>query len=386
MNSTDDLANRRQRQTGEVESFDTVVIGGGQAGLSVGYYLAKHGRPFVILDANERTGDSWRNRWDSLLLFTPARLNGLPGMRFPASGGTFVTKDAMADYLEAYAERMNLPVRRGVKVDGLSRQGERFVVTAGGLKFEADNVIVAMANYQVPRVPAFAKDLDPAIVQIHSEDYRNPSQLKEGPVLVVGAGNSGADIAIEVSKTHPTVMAGKEFGHVPFRIEGFFARNVLVRLVRFVGHRIMTVRTPIGRKIRPKFLVGAAPLVRVKPDDLIAAGIERVPRVAGVRDGAPMLEGERVLDVANVIWCTGFRPGFSWIDLPILGDRQEPMHECGVVPQEPGLYFVGLHFLYAATSDTITGVQRDAKRIAKHAASRVPSNRPATLQAKVQSA
>ncbi len=386
MNSTDDLANRRQRQTGEVESFDTVVIGGGQAGLSVGYYLAKHGRPFVILDGNERTGDSWRNRWDSLLLFTPAHLNGLPGMRFPASGGTFVTKDAMADYLEAYAERMNLPVRRGVKVDGLSRHGETFVVTAGGLKFEADNVIVAMANYQVPRVPAFAKDLDPAIVQIHSEDYRNPSQLKEGPVLVVGAGNSGADIAIEVSKTHPTVMAGKEFGHVPFRIEGFFARNVLVRLVRFVGHRIMTVRTPIGRKIRPKFLVGAAPLVRVKPDDLIAAGIERVPRVAGVREGAPMLEGGRVLDVANVIWCTGFRPGFSWIDLPILGDRQEPMHEGGVVPQEPGLYFVGLHFLYAATSDTITGVQRDAKRIVKHAASRVPSSRPATPQAKVRSA
>jgi putative flavoprotein involved in K+ transport len=386
MNSADDLAARRQHRPDEAESIETAVIGGGQAGLSVGYYLAKAGRPFVILDANERTGDSWRNRWDSLLLFTPARFDGLPGMRFPASGGTFVTKDQMADYLESYAERMNLPVRRGVKVDGLSRRGDRFVITAGELTFEADNVIVAMANYQVPRVPTFAKDLDPSIVQIHSKDYRNPSQLIEGPVLVVGAGNSGADIAIEVAKSHPTVMAGKEFGHVPFRIEGFFARNVLIRLVRFAGHRVMTVKTPIGKKIRPKFLAGAAPLVRVKPNDLIGAGIERVSRVAGVLAGAPMLEDERVLDVNNVIWCTGFRPGFSWIDLPILGDRQEPMHEGGVVSQEPGLYFVGLNFLYAATSDTVTGVQRDAKRIAKHAASRNEARQPAAVRAEVRSA
>ncbi|MDQ5875147.1 MAG: NAD(P)/FAD-dependent oxidoreductase, partial [Actinomycetota bacterium] len=267
MNGATDLGDLRQRHSDEPERIDTVVIGGGQAGLSAGYYLAKQGRPFVILDANERTGDSWRNRWDSLLLFTPARFDGLPGMPFPASGGTFVTKDAMADYLETYAEQMDLPVRRGVKVDGLSRQGDKFVVSTGDLRLEANNVIVAMANYQTPRVPAFAKDLDPGIVQMHSKDYRNPEQLQEGPVLVVGAGNSGADIALEVARSHPTVMAGKEFGHVPFRIEGFFARNFLIRLVRFAGHRVMTIGTPIGRKIRPKFLAGAAPLVRVKPKD-----------------------------------------------------------------------------------------------------------------------
>lgn len=368
----------------DTERVETVVVGGGQAGLSVGYHLAERGREFVILDANERVGDSWRHRWDSLLLFTPARINGLAGMRFPARGDEFIGKDAMADYLERYAARFELPVRSGVRVDRLSRNGNGFSIEAGGRRLEADNVVVAMANYQVPRVPPFASLLDPRIVQFHAHEYRNPSQLRPGRVLVVGAGNSGADIAIEVAKTHETVMAGKEFGHVPFRIEPWFSRNVLIRLVRFVGHRVLSVRTPIGRKIRPKFMAGAAPLVRVKPKDLVRAGIERVPRVAGVRDGKPFLDDDRVLDVDNVIWCTGYGPGFDWIDLPVLDEREEPKHDRGIVPSEPGLYFVGLNFLYSATSDTVTGVGRDAQRIARHIASRpgsIGSNRRVAARA-----
>jgi putative flavoprotein involved in K+ transport len=171
-------------------------------------------------------------------------------------------------------------------------------------------------------------------------------------------------------------MAGKETGHIPFRIETFVARNLLLRLVRFAGHRVLSVRTPIGKKLRPKMLHMAPPLVRVRPKDLIAAGVERVSRVVGVKDGRPELEDGRTVDVANVIWCTGFRPGFSWIDLPILGDRQEPEHESGIVPSEPGLYFVGLHFLYSLTSETINGVPRDAKRVADHIAARDRSRDP----------
>lgn len=357
--------------------FDTVVIGGGQAGLAVGYHLARQGRDFVILDAAARVGDSWRERWDSLLLFTPARFNGLPGLRFPAPRDRFIGKDEMADYLESYAQHFQLPVRGGTRVDGLTRVGDRYVVSAGHEEFHADNVIVAMGR-QAPWTPPFAKDLDPRIHQLHSIDYRNPSQLRDGSVLVVGGGNSSADISMEIAKSHPTWMAGKESGHVPFRIETFVARHFLVSLVRFVGQHVLTVRTPIGRKIRPKALHMAAPLVRVKPKDLVAAGVERVPRVAGVKDGLPLLKDGRTLDVSNVIWCTGFRPGFSWIDLPILGDRQEPIHERGIVPSQPGLYFVGLHFLYSMTSETITGVARDAKRIARHVASRRPSTRQAS--------
>jgi putative flavoprotein involved in K+ transport len=354
----------------EAERIDTVIVGGGQAGLSVGYRLARQGRTFVILDANDRVGDAWRNRWDSLLLFTPAYLDGLAGMKFPAPPHTFPTKDQMADYLETYAQRFALPVLSGVRVDGLSRRNGRFVVTAGDRAFESDNVVVAMANYQRPRVPPFAAELDPRIVQLHSTGYKNPSQLRDGRVLIVGAGNSGADIAMEVARTHPTSLSGTESGHVPFRIERAVALLLLVRLVRFVGHRILTVRTPIGRKLRPTLLRQASPLIRVKPKDLTDAGVERVARVTGVRGGMPVLDDGSVLEVENVIWCTGHHPGFAWIDLPVFGEDGQPNHERGIVTQEPGLYFVGLNFLYSMTSDTITGVGRDAARIAKHIASR----------------
>ena len=348
----------------------TLVIGGGQAGLSVGYHLAQRGLPFLILDASRQIGDAWRNRWDSLRLFTPARYVGLPGLPFPARGDSFPNKQQMADYLEAYARHFRLPVRTGVRVDRLALNGHGFAVTAGALRFEAEQVVVAMANYQSPRVPAFAGDLDPAIVQLHSSDYRNPRQLQKGGVLVVGAGNSGADIALEVARTHPTCMSGKESGHIPFRIESAFARFFLVRLVRFVGHHVLTVNTPIGRKVRPKMVRQAAPLVRVKPKDLIAAGIDRVPRVVGVHNGRPLLENDCVLDISNVIWCTGYHPGFSWIDLPVFGEKGEPIHDRGFVPQAPGLYFVGLHYLYSMTSATLMGVARDAERVVRDIASR----------------
>jgi putative flavoprotein involved in K+ transport len=350
---------------------ETVVIGGGQAGLSVGYHLAQQGIPFVILDAHSRIGDAWRTRWDSLRLFTPARYDGLPGLRFPAKGDEFPSKDQMADFLESYAAHFNLPVRTGMKVDKLSRKDGRFVVNAGGASFEAENVVVAMGSHQKPRVPAFARELDPKIVQLHSLDYRNPSQLKDGGVLIVGVGNSGADIALEVARTHRTWLAGKESGHVPFRNESFAGRFILVRIVRFIGHHVLTVNTPIGRRLRPKLRFQAAPLIRVKPQDLLAAGIERVSRLTGMKDGRPLLDDGRLLDVENVIWCTGFTNGFSWIDLPIFGADGEPIYDRGIVPTVPGLYFVGLNFLYAMTSDTVTGVGRDAKRAVDAIAARV---------------
>lgn len=349
----------------EPERIQTVVIGGGQAGLSVGYHLAKQGLPFVILDANERVGDAWRNRWDSLRLFSPAPLSGLDGGGPPAPGYAFVTKDAMADYLEGYARRFALPVRTGVRVDRLSRDGDRFTVSGGGQRFEAENVIVAMADYQKPKVPAFAAELDPAIAQMHSSEYRNPGQLREGGVLLVGAGNSGSEIAVEVGRTHPTWMSGRDTGHIPFNMEGRLARLFLARLVlRFVFHRVLTVRTPVGRKMRPTVLKQGGPLIRVKPKALAAAGVERVARTAGVRDGLPLLEDGRTLDVANVIWCTGFHPGFSWIDLPEFSGEGQPDHQRGVVASQPGLYFVGLEFLYSLSSVMIHGVGRDAARIA----------------------
>ncbi len=352
------------------ESVETLVIGGGQSGLAVGYQLTQRGLPFLIVDANERVGDAWRNRWDSLRLFTPNFFNGLPGMPFPGPRwGSLPTKDDFADYLEGYAERFELPVRTGVEIERLARNGDRFVATAGDRRFEADNVVVAMSSWQRPKVPEFAAELDPGIVQLTVADYRNPGQLQEGDALVVGAGNSGAEIAIDLAKTHRVWLSGPDTGQLPFRPDSAVARVLMPFIGRVIFHRVLTTSTPIGRRARPKMLAKGDLLIRVKSRDLAAAGVERVPRTTGVENGLPQLEDGRRLDVANVVWCSGSHPGFSWIHLPVLGPK-EPNHDRGIVASEPGLYFVGLKFLYAKSSEQIHGVGRDAARIADAIAAR----------------
>jgi putative flavoprotein involved in K+ transport len=221
-----------------------------------------------------------------------------------------------------------------------------------------------MSSWQRPRVPDLASELDRRIVQLHAAEYKNPRQLQEGDVLVVGAGNSGAEIAIEVARTHKVMLAGPSTGAIPFRPESVVARALMPIIGRIVFHRVLTIRTPIGKKARPKMISSGEPLIRVKPKDLKAAGVERVPRVTDVQDGSPQLEDGRTVEVASVVWCTGFHPGFSWIDLPVLGP-QEPLHKRGVVGSEPGLYFIGLKFLYSVSSEQIQGIGRDADYIAK---------------------
>ncbi|HSJ84038.1 MAG TPA: FAD-dependent oxidoreductase [Acidimicrobiia bacterium] len=355
-----------ERHSG-TERFETIVIGGGQAGLATGYQLARRGLPFVILDADERVGDSWRKRWASLRLFTPARYDSLPGMPFPAHRSTYPTKDEMADYLESYATRFDLPIRGGVKVDRLIKEGERFVVRAGDLRFQADNVVVATGAYHVPRVPIFASELDPSILQMHSSRYRDPSQLREGAVLVVGAGNSGAEIALDVSPHHRTWLSGRDPGQEPTRA-GTLPDRLFTPIMWFVASRVVNVRNPIGRKVRDRFIdpPRGIPLGRARRKDILAAGIERVPRTTEVRDGNPVLEDGRALDVTNVIWCTGYVPDYSWIDLPIVGANGYPTHTRGVVESQPGLYFVGLLFLSTLSSALVGGVGRDAEHIAAH--------------------
>jgi len=362
--------------TRRMERIDTLVIGGGQAGLSVGYHLKKRGVPFLIVDASERIGDAWRNRWDSLRVFTPARFSSLDGMPFPSEPDYFPTKDEMADYLEAYAARFDLPVRSGTRVRRLTRENGRFVALTDDVRYEAENVIVAMADYQRARTPQLAKELSPEIRQLHAADYKNPEQLRDGPVLLVGAGNSGADIAMELVRDREVWLSGPDVGHIPFRIEKPFGQRIGVPFVlRLMFHRVLTVATPMGRKMRAKKLHAGVPLVRVKPKDLVRAGVVRVARTVGTKDGRPVLEDGRVLDVPNVIWCTGFHAGFDWIDLPVHGEH-EPLHESGVVPTQPGLFFVGLGFLHAVSSSMIHGVGRDAARIAGLVAERGVDSSP----------
>jgi putative flavoprotein involved in K+ transport len=346
------------------EHIDTIVIGGGQAGLVVGYELARRGRPFVILDAHPRSGDAWRTRWDSLRLFTPRRDCALPGLKLEGQQSLAPTKDEMADYLETYARHHALPIRHNVRVTRLTKAGETFVVETATGTITAPNVVVATGSYGTAKVPAYAAELDPHIVAMHSADYRNPGQLQSGGVLLVGAANSGADIALDVVRTHQTWMAGKHPGHVPPDIDKWFARNVVVRIVRFVQRNVLCVRNPIGRKASRK--PPTAPLVRVKPKWLVKAGVVRTGRVVGVQDGLPVLDDGQVLDVTNIIWCTGFRHDFPWIDVPGgFDDSGRPVHTRGVSDTVPGLYFIGLEFQYALASATLWGVARDAAHVAK---------------------
>jgi len=353
----------------ETGSYETIVIGGGQAGLSVGHQLATRNMRFVILDENERVGDAWRKRWDSLRLFTPARMNGLPGMSFDAPEWSFPTKDEMAGYLEAYAERFSLPVRTGVRVESVAQEDGRFVVAIGGERLEAENLVVATGALRSPKLPPFAAELDPGIVQLHSAEYRNPSQLQDGEVLVVGIGNSGAEIAYELAETRRCLLAGATKGEIPAP-HGSRRFRMMFRAIRFFGHRVLRTDTRIGRKVGPKIAAKGPPLIRRREADLAAAGIERVARVSGVQDGMPVLEDGRVLDVPNVVWCTGFRTDFSWIDLPAFDDDGRPLHERGVVESVPGLYFAGLIFQYSLTSDVLPNGGRDAEYVARHIAAR----------------
>ena len=364
------------RDAGPVR-VETVVIGAGQAGLATGYHLARRRREYVILDAYQRVGDNWRCHWDSLRLYSPARVASLPGMRFPAPPMSYPTKDDMADFLETYASRFQLPVRTGLRVRRLAHADGKYLVTTGGPSFQCDNVVVASGTFgRTPHVPEFAAALDPGILQLHSSAYKNPSQLQPGGVLVVGASHSGGDIAFEAGTAgHPTVLSGPIHGEVPFDIEGRPA-HVIFPVLYFLANHLLTIRTPLGRKIRPEVRAHGGPLIRVKRADLARAGVElAAARTVGVRDGLPVLDDDRALEVANVVWCTGFRQDFSWIDLPVTGDGGWPLETRGVVPSSPGLYFVGLAFQYAFTSMLVGGTGRDAEHVVKHLCARTPAGR-----------
>ena len=358
------------------ERFDVIVVGGGQAGLATGFHLRRHGASFAILEAHDRIGESWRRRWDTLSVFTPARNNGLPGMPFPGPGHARPSKDAIADYMSAYARAMDLPVRTGVRVDSLDRADDGgFGITAGPDRYEAAQVVVATGGFSEPRVPDFASDLSPAITQLHSVEYRNPSQLPPGPVLVVGASNSGGEIAHNAASAgHETWLSGRDTGQMPFDINGTVARMVDLVIWPIV-HHALTVRTPMGRKARPVIQQHGGPLERIRKRELEAVGVRRVVgRTVGVSDGLPLLDDGQVLDVRTVVWATGFRHAYPWIRVPVIGSDGWPMHDRGVAVSEPGLYFVGLPFQYAFTSSLIGGVGRDAAhvvdRLMEHAAGR----------------
>jgi putative flavoprotein involved in K+ transport len=347
------------------EHVETLIVGAGQAGLATAYHLQRCGRQCLVVDANQRVGDGWRRQWDTLRLYSPAKYDGLPGLPFPAPAWSFPGKDDVADYLAEYAAHFELPVRLGTRVDRVASKNGGYAVTCGDHTITADNVVVATGTFgRTPLVPAFADQLDPMIMQLHSSEYRRPAQLRDGPVLVVGASHSGGDVAYEVAETHPTILCGRDPGQVPVRLHSPLFRVVFPTML-FMFRHVLTRRTPIGRKEMNEFRLHGGPALRVKRSDLADRGVERVlERVTGVKDGRPVLGDERAVDVANVVWCTGFQQAFDWIDLPVFGEDGWPEELRGVVGKAPGLYFCGLGFQYAAASMLIAGAARDAAYVA----------------------
>ena len=361
------------------QHIETLIIGAGQAGLSTGYHLQRRGRPFLIVDGADRLGDNWRQQWDTLRLFTPAKYDGLPGLPFPGDDPWhFPSKDEVAAYLEKYALQFDLPVRMSTRIDRLdARPGGGYVATVGTDQITCANVVVATGSFgRTPSVPAFAADLDPAIRQLHSSEYRRPDQLAAGTVLVVGASHSGLDIAFEAGETHDTVLCGRDTGQLPVPLESRRGR-LLLPIVFFVFRHVLTRRTPMGRKEMPEVRAHGGLALRVQRKDLESRGIERVTeRVVGVKDGRPLLEDGRAIDAATVVWCTGFRQRFDWIRLPVFNDDGWPVEYRGVVEDAPGLFFCGLSFQFAFSSMVFMGVGRDAAFVAARVAERVGSRAP----------
>ncbi|MDX1620198.1 MAG: NAD(P)-binding domain-containing protein [Nitriliruptorales bacterium] len=353
------------------ERIETVIIGAGQAGLATAQQLHERGRECIILDGNQRIGDNWRRHYDSLRLYNPAWACSLPGLEFPGRPDRYPTRDEAADYLERYAAHLDLPVRLSTWVRELRRGPRGYVVTTDRGELHADNVVVATGTFGAAYTPPFASELDPGILQLHSSEYKRPSQLQPGTVLVVGASHSGADVAYELAHHERTVLVGRDTGELPFDSEGRAARRFIWPLMSFVARRVLTIKTPIGRKARSKIRAHGGPLIRYKTRHLLDAGVERIEgRVTGVEDGLPVLDDGRVISASNVIWCTGFKQDFSWIRLPVFGEDGWPHEERGVVADAPGLYFMGLAVQFSFASMLFVGVGQDAAYIADHIATR----------------
>lgn len=343
-------------------TLDTIVVGAGQAGLAAGFHLAARGARFLVVDAAAALGHSWSARWDSLRLFTPNRRNGLPGMPFPGDPSALPSKDEVAAYLRAYAAHHALPVRLSTPVHAVERSGDTFLVQTPGETLHAGSVIVATGAYGRPHVPDLAAGLAPRVFQLHSSRYRNNSQVPGRHVLVVGAGNSGVQIAAELAASHRVWLAGRDTGAIPRTLLG---RDVYDWLWPTVMRP--TVDSWLGRRLTHGRLLAGDPVIGVEARTLAALGVTRVGRVTATDRGLPVAEGAAgPLPVDAVVWCTGFRPDFRWIRLPVFGADGYPRHRRGLVPEAPGLAFVGLRFQSRIRSSLVGGVGDDAAFVVDH--------------------
>lgn len=341
-----------------IKQYNTIIIGAGQAGLSLGYYLRNKDNSFLLIDRQSRIGDSWRLRYDSLKLFTPRSHSALPGLKLPGKQNGYPTKDEIADYLEKYAQSFDLPVKLNTDVIKLEKQGNSFQVHIGEEEvLQAKNIVIATGPFKDPFIPNFSSQLSRNIYQVHSEYYENPRQLYDGQTLVVGGGNSGMQIATELAESRQVYLSlGKKAKFLPYEVLNksiFWWFNVL-------GISRLTVHSTLG-----KILKKNDPIIGKEIKPLIKKGkVKILPRAIEVIDNKILFDNGFSMEPKNVIWATGFKPDYSWIKIEKIFDENGlPIHERGVTQQD-GLYFLGLSWQYRRGSALLLGVGEDAKFLA----------------------
>ncbi len=355
-----EAARELQLRAQQTADYEVVVIGAGQAGLTMGYHLAQQGRRFVVLERSDSVASAWRERWESLTLFTPRRYSALPGLPFPGDPDGYPTRDEVIEYLERYAKTFELPIEFNSNVRRLAREDGRFVLEVDGRTITVDQVVVATGPFQTPFIPKLAEDLAPDVWQAHSTGYQRPSDVPEGTVLVVGGGNTGFQIAKELSSTHKVILSvGTRQKPLPQRVAG---RDLFWWLTK-TGLIHKTVDSRLGQRLKDRdTLIGSSPRKLKR-----RYGVELKPRAIAASGRTVRFEDGSEVEVDAVIWATGYRPDYSWIDLPIFDENGRLRHRRGVT-DVPGLYFLGITWQWTRGSALIGWVKEDAAFIAQEIA------------------
>lgn len=340
--------------------LDFIIVGGAQAGLSMAYYLNKMDKKFIVVDKEDEVGASWLNRWDSLKLFTPSEFNNLPGMDFPAEKGYYPTKEDVADYFKNYTVAFDIEIKLNTLIEKVSKKEGYFILRHQDGEIKSKNIVIATGPFHIPYTPSFSKNISDKIFQIHSNYYKNPGQLQEGPAMVVGAGDSGFQILDEVSQSNRTTYFS---GATDVRVlpQELFGKTLWWWFTK-IGFLSFSRKTWLGKKLSQSKqpIIGTDVKGILKRKNVIPVG-----KTKNAKDEIIVTENRKIENLRNIVWATGYRPNFSWIEGLELSKDGYPKHNRGVSNIE-GLYFIGLPWLHTRGSATLGGIKKDAQYLASY--------------------